>query len=190
MKYGVSKNHNGYSLVAWVVGIILVILFGVTAVSIYYRTKDAVGQQISGDVVSLAAIFKRIDASCDIIGFDYQKNPINFLTIKKGGFVGSEVGSMNIAYPDRWEGPYVDNNLSIEGIDYMIVRTDHGYFVTPGDGVSLPNGKVIGRDIILDEKADIAAMGRDPNALLHKDQALVAPISIRTTSFPLFEDEG
>lgn len=190
MKYGVGNNHNGYSIVAWTVGIILTVLFLITAISIYYRTKDAIGQQIAEDVVTLAAIFKSIDATCDIIGFDYQKNPINFLTIKKDGFVGSEVGSMNIAYPDRWEGPYVANNLSMKGVDYMVVRTKYGYFITPGEGVSLPNGKRIGRDVILDEKADIAAMARNPKALLYKNYALAAPISIRTSHFPLLpEDE-
>ena len=191
MKYGRTNNHTGYSMIAWIVGIVLSILFVVTAISIYYKTKQAVGNQIAQDVVALAAIFERIDRTCDIIGFDYQKNPINFLTVKKDGFVGNEIGSMNIVYPARWEGPYVDNNLSIKGVDYMIVQTDFGYFITPGEGVKLPNGMRIGHDLVLDKNADIPAMMLDPKALRYKDHALAAPISIRASHVSvLFEDEG
>ena len=63
--------------------------------------------------------------SFSIYGFDYQKNPINFLNIKS--FEGSEVTSMNLTFPDQWEGPYLSDNPTIQQKDYLIVKTKKGY---------------------------------------------------------------
>jgi hypothetical protein len=128
------------------------------------------------DVARLADIFQRIDAECGIIGFDYQKNPVNFLTIKHDGFVGSEVGSMNLRHPDRWQGPYLQDNSTIHSKEYQIVRTKKGYFITPGDGVRLPNNKVVGKDIILDEHADIPALVLQKDGLNFEGKPLAAPL--------------
>ena len=69
-----------------------------------------------------------------------------FLTNPVKSFEGSEVGSLNLAYPKKWQGPYLGDNPTFQGKAYQIIRTKNGYFVTPGDGIMLPNGLVIGRD--------------------------------------------
>lgn len=137
-------------------GVIIIALFIVSFMSFVYRADIGTGVTIADDVKKLSVIFDRINTKCVILGFDEQQNVINFLTIEK--FVGSEVGSMNLAYPDKWEGPYVGNNLELQGKEYMIVKTKQGYFITPGNGVKLPNGAVIGKDLILDENADIEGL--------------------------------
>jgi hypothetical protein len=92
---------------------------------------------------------------------------------------------MNVAHPEKWEGPYLQDNPTMLGQEYQIVRTLKGHFITPGEGVRLPNGKVIGKDIILDEDADIASMMLDVNSLRFKDKPLAAPLNIRQ-----FESHG
>jgi len=169
---------QGY-LVPYLTVVILVALVILSFITLFYTTKENRGALIADDIALLAGIFERIEKTSDIIGFDYQKNIIDFLTIKKNGFVGSEVGSMNLAHPERWDGPYVRENLTMQGIAYMVVKTKNGYFITPGDGVVLPNGKQIGKDIILNEKADIPAMMRDEKALLFEGRTLAAPVNIR-----------
>lgn len=156
-----------------VIGFILIAVFNV-----FHRTRITTGQLLADDVERLVTIFKRIDATCDIVSFDQQKNPINMLTIKKDGFVGSEVGSMNLGKPDKWEGPYVQENPTIQGKEYQIVRTAHGYFITPGDGVVLPNGKEVGKDIVFDEQSDIALMSRDENFLMFQGRPIALPLAI------------
>jgi len=147
----------------------------------WYQRTLVTGDMIAHDVAHLVSIFERIDKTCDITSFDYQKNPINFLNVRS--FTGSEVGPMNLVYPDAWQGPYVQDNPSINGREYEIVRTKAGYFITPGTGVKLPNGKVIGTDIMLDEHADIAAMARDETMLMHKGKPLAIQININQSSF-------
>ena len=118
----------------------------------------------------------RIHKTCVIIDFDAQKNPINFLNVEK--FTGSEVGPMNLVHPEKWEGPYLKENPTMFHIAYQVVSTKKGYFVTPGDGVTLPNKKVIGKDIILDQKANIDAMMANPQELMYKDRPLAARLEL------------
>lgn len=154
--------------------LLLASLFVIALVNVFFRSKQLTGTLIADDVAKLAYIFKRIDQTCSIIDFDYQKNNINFLNV--GSFTGSEVGPMNLTYPEKWEGPYLDDNPTMQDKEYQVVYTKKGYFVVPGDGVKLPNGNVVGVDIILDEDADIATLMRDKNGLTFQGKALAAPL--------------
>ena len=156
--------------------IFFIVLIGIAVVNIPYTTKQLIGNLMADDIATLQDIFQRIDTQCTIIDFEYQKNPINFLTVKT--FVGSEVGPMNLTHPERWEGPYLDDNPTMQEKEYQIVRTKKGYFITPGDGVILPNGKQIGIDIILDENADIEMIMHDPTMLMFEGKSLAASLSI------------
>ncbi|MGE0010018.1 MAG: hypothetical protein AB7F19_05770 [Candidatus Babeliales bacterium] len=135
-------------------------------------------QVIDEHITTLLGIFKRIDAECHITGFEHQKNYIDFLNVAT--FAGSEVGSMNLAQPHKWKGPYIKDNPTIQEKQYQIVRTHKGYFIVPGEGVELGNGKVIGKDIVFDEDADIEAMMQDEHALKFKEYKLAAPLILKS----------
>ncbi|PKN03337.1 hypothetical protein CVU75_02755 [Candidatus Dependentiae bacterium HGW-Dependentiae-1] len=161
-----------------VAGVVFAVLLVITGFNFFYNSKKYSTDLISKDLKVLQDIFLLIDKQCKILGFDYQKNPINFLNV--GSFEGSEVGPMNLTYPTQWKGPYIEKNPTQQGLEYQIVRTQKGYFITPGDGVMLPNGKMIGKEIVLDERADIQAMMKDDGALQFKGQALAAPLPLKT----------
>ena len=129
----------------------------------------------------MQTIFKQIDDKCKIVSFDQTKNSINFLNV--GSFQGYEVGPIKLAYPTQWQGPYVEKNPSIQGIEYQVVHTDKGYFIMPGQGVLLPNGKVMGKDIKIDEKSDIEKLMQDENALMHKNRPLAAQLKLSFSEF-------
>jgi uncharacterized phosphosugar-binding protein len=152
----------------------------------YKKTHETNGLMIADHVQELSDIFTKIHKSCGIISFDYQKNPINFLTVKS--FVGSEVGSMNLAHPKKWRGPYVAEGSSIQPDDYQIVRTTSGYFITPGEGCILPNGSVVGEDVLLHENAHILTMIQPGGVLNHNGKALAAPISTQVQEAPQMAD--
>lgn len=157
---------------------IIVILIIITAIGVSYRFREDVGNIIAEEVVQLAKIFDKIEKQCNILGFDEQTTRINFLNVKHGGFEGSEIGSMNLAHPDKWGGPYLIENPKIEGREYIIVNTKKGYFITPGIGVVLPDGKTIGKDIIVDEHADIHELMQEGRSLNYKGRPLAAPLVI------------
>ena len=172
----VNKKNNPNIVIPVLTVFLFLVLVGISLYQMFYEVKIVSDVMIAKEVRVLVDIFKRIDKKCKIIGFDYQKNPINFLNVEK--FVGSEVGPMNLAYPKNWEGPYLRDNPTIQDKEYQIVKTKQGYFVTPGDGVKLSNDKVVGKDIVLDEKADIPKMMVDKKALNFKGNALAAPLSV------------
>lgn len=158
------------------VGVGIAVLVFTAFFSFMYRSKALTTEVISDDVQKLVAIFDDINKQCGITSFDYQQNPINFLNV--GSFKSSELGPMNLEHADKWQGPYVDDNPSVQGKEYMVVRTKKGHFITPGNGVKLPNGQVIGQGIILNEDADIEAMIRNPNKLLFKNESFAAPLNL------------
>ena len=185
-RYKKQGLRGGTGLIITVALVIaLVVMMGI---NFWYRPAVYAADVITKDLTFLSEVMTRIDQRCKIKSFDFQKNPINFLTI--GSFKSSELGSMNLSYPDLWEGPYVNDNPSTQGIEYQIVVTKKGYFITPGDGVKLPNGKVIGLDLILDENADIEALSRDEQALMYKGVSLAVPFTLSTTELQKVLLEG
>ena len=184
MKRAVQRNY--VLPLAVVMGIVFFV--GISFMDTLYRAKDDAGMMIAADVIQLRDVFHRIHKTCGIIDFDAQINPINFLNV--ASFVGSEIGPVNLVHPEKWEGPYLKVNPTLYHIAYQVVSTKKGYFVTPGNGVTLPNKKVIGKDIILDQKADINAMMTNPEALMYKNKALAARLELGTpTNIQFFLNE-
>lgn len=167
---------NGYLM-----PLIAVIVFGIfvtiAVINTFVSSKEYVADIMQQDLQRLATIFKQIDQDCGILSFDYQRNPINFLTV--GTFASSEVGSMNLIHADKWQGPYLKDNLTVQNKEYVIRKTKKGLFLTPDDEVKLPNGKIIGKDIVLDENADIGLMMHNDEQLSFKGKplALELPLS-------------
>ncbi|MBS1986669.1 hypothetical protein JST99_01915 [Candidatus Dependentiae bacterium] len=170
-KYGISLG----------IGLLLALFLIATVTSYIHEKPVHIASMMVQDVAQLKEIFERIEKTCGILSFDYQANPINFLTIKKDGFVGSEIGSMNLAYPQQWQGPYLLDNPTMQNKEYEVVSTSKGYFIVPGRGVKLPNGKIVGVDIILDENADIVAMMSDQNKLMFDGKPLAAALVTEKT---------
>jgi hypothetical protein len=179
-KYGLSV----------IITLIFVVVFGMSFIDTLYRANDDKGMIIAHDIAQLRDVFHKIHKDCVIIDFDAQKNPINFLNVEK--FSGSEVGPMNLVHPEKWQGPYMKDNPTMYHISYQVVSTKDGYFVTPGDDVRLPNKKIVGTDIVLDKKADIATMIKDPEQLLYKNKPLAARLELGSAAnvqFFLNEDK-
>ena len=152
-----------------------IFLVGLTVNRLWHMYGTTTDVMIAEHIEQLSAIFKRIDKECSIIDFEHQRNYIDFLTVI--AFEGSEVGPMNVRYPKKWQGPYLKDNPTMQTKYYEIVKTQKGYFIVPGQGVTLSNGKVIGKDIIFDGNADIAKMLETEDVLVFHGRPLAAPLS-------------
>lgn len=164
------------NIIPYTLSVILGILFLISLMVFLRQSKTYPEVVMLEHIQKLSSIFDMIHKDTKIIGFEHQKNYIDFLTVRS--FVGSEVGAMNVTYPDKWAGPYLNDNPTIQEKQYQIVRTKTGYFIVPGEGVTLINGKVIGKDIIFDENANIEEMMRDPEQLQYQGKALAAKLSV------------
>jgi hypothetical protein len=170
-----SILHNKKRLFTYLLPVITgLFLAGLLLIALqrYHRDSKKIINLLTAQTVSeLVEIFKRIDTTCNIISFEHEKNYIDFLTVKD--FVGSEVGAMNLAHPEQWEGPYLGDNPTIQEKYLIVLNTPKGYYIAPGDGVTLANGKVIGVDIILNQNSDIEALIADENLLLFQGKPLI-----------------
>ena len=162
-------------------------LLGVSVFNLIYRTKVIRDEIISSDVKKLSEIFKKINNDCKISGFDYQKNNVDFLTVEK--FTGSEIGPMNLVYPNNWKGPYLNDNLAIQNRVYQVAKTKHGYFLVPGDNVTLSDGKIIGKDIKFEEHTDVPSMISKGGAL-YREKPLALKIEISKSTFSKMVDRS
>lgn len=160
---------------------LFVFLIGVSVFSLMYKSKTNTAAIIDNDLHLFVDIFKRIDTDCRILSFDYTLNRINFLNVKS--FSGSEIGSMQLAYPQRWQGPYLQDNPTLQEQDYLIVVTHQGYFITPGSGVRLPNGNTVGLDIVLSKDADIEAMMKPGGLLFYNGKPLAMKLQVGASMF-------
>ena len=184
MNFSIFLNYFKAKFFPITVVILFIILFGISFFSLIKRSRGVVDSIVAEEIDKLGKIFNRINSSCKIIGFEHKKNHIDFLTVEK--FVGSEIGSMNLAYPSEWQGPYLKDNPTMQEKLYQIVKTNTGYFILPGNGVKLSNGKVIGEDIVIDESSDIEDMTKQENKLMSNRKALAIKIS---TDDSLFDKE-
>jgi hypothetical protein len=91
-------------------------------------------------------------------------------------FEGSQVGPLVLAYPAKWEGPYLSVNPTIQDKFYEIMRVKGGVFVLPGTGVTLPNGKVIGKDFQINKRTDVEMMLEKDGLLRYGDKVLAGKL--------------
>ena len=160
-----------------IVSILLCMLFMLSCVTFWYQSSIVTDQNIVTDVTMLASIFKKINEECEIVDFKFQRNnSIDYLQVIS--FEGSEIGSMALKNPKKWQGPYLRDNLTAQGKFYQIIRTRDGHFIAPGDGVLLHNGKTIGKDIVFDHNANIPEMVKNPSKLQFQGKPLAAKIDV------------
>ena len=129
---------------------------------------------IAKDVAQLKNIFEQIDSTCSIIGFEHEKNYIDFLNVVS--FSGSQVGSINLRDPAAWKGPYIKDNPTVLEKYYQVIVTPRGHFIAPEDGIKLSSGKIIGKDIILNKDTDFDALMKTEGALLSGKLLLASKI--------------
>lgn len=132
---------------------IIAFLFALTITYFLYQQKVSVDQLINRDIGRLVQVFEKINKDVGISGFEHPKNYIDFLNVIS--FVGSEIGPMNIKNPKGWQGPYLDDNPTMQEQYYLVVKHGQEYYITPGTDVKLSSGYRIGTQVDLDNTKDL-----------------------------------
>lgn len=143
----------------------------------YYTKPYFVGSLMHADILQVEKILHDIDTKCEILAIQSNSQPINFLTIRS--FAGSMVGGINLAHPQAWQGPYLEQNPTYQGKFYDIVKAKDGYFIVPGTGVMLPNGAVMGRDVIISTKTSVEELIKPGGYLYYKGIKLAIKASFK-----------
>jgi hypothetical protein len=165
------KNYFGMAVIAV---IIVCAVFGFTIYQFYKQSRMVTNRLIAEHITELAAVFKKIDEECNILHILHDRSYIDFLNVRS--FSGSEVGSLNLVHPEKWKGPYLQDNPTIQGKLFEIIKTSSGYYIVPGTGVQLTNGKVIGKDIVFTAKTNISSLSCKKFGLEYQGKPLVAQL--------------
>ncbi len=176
-----EKQPSRFSWFALILALIFVAVGTSVIMKYLAQARTANDGLIADHVVKLQTIFKRINESCKITAFRHKKDHIDFLNVIS--FAGTVVGPMNLLEPENWQGPYVDESLTMNGKEYQIVATKTGFYIVPGDGVKLSNGQIIGKTLLITPSSKIEQMVRDPQALMSNNRALAARIDTYQNPF-------
>lgn len=144
----------------------------------HYESKRNKAQIISRDLKLIASTLAKIHSDCEIDRFTQIKNPLTFFNVIS--FTGSEIGTLNLVNPEKWRGPYIKDNPSLQGVEYQVVQAHEGLFIVPGEGVSLPNGKIVGKDVIFDENSHIIDMLRNDDSLYYEQYKFAELITFKS----------
>jgi len=136
-----------------IVGIVLFALLVFTMYQFYGGAKNAAERVMANDIDQVVKILEQIDATCEIVNIVRDDAAIDFLQVQ--AFAGSQIGALQLKYPEKWKGPYLQRNLMVQGIPYELIQTREGFYVIPGKGVRLSNGKIVGKDIIFTRETDV-----------------------------------
>lgn len=172
----VSKKRSKISFMPRIVAVLFVVLFIISAVTLWRNSGINFDEHIHHDITELKYTLEKIQTDCYIYNFEHEKNYIDFLNVVK--FSGTTVGSMELGFPYNWKGPYLKINPKIQDRLYVVLKNKQGYFIVPGDGVHLANGKIIGKDLILDQNSDMKKLMQDFDGLMSSSGVLAAEIKI------------
>lgn len=176
-----EKRKRGISWYALFLAIVFFAILTSVVIKFLTQVRIANDELIADHVVQLQQIFKRINERCKITAFRHKKDHLDFLNVIS--FAGTVVGPMNLLEPQNWEGPYLQESLTIGGVEYQIVGTKTGYYIVPGDGVKLSNGLEIGKSLMITPQSNIERMIHDPQALMSSNRALAAKVPMYQSPF-------
>lgn len=170
--YGVFKKYFRY-----ISTVILTFFFLFFFIRTYNSKPQYLASIIKEDLLMINYALNRIDKECSIISIRSDNAAIDFLTVQK--FVGSSVGCLNLAFPENWHGAYLQVSPTYQSKPYEIVRGIDGFFLVPGTGVVLPNNKIMGKDIVINESTNVGTMLTSTGALTHGGSQLGLKITFK-----------
>lgn len=171
------KVHSPSRVMIVAIGALLVGLLIFTGYYLYKQSKSVIDTAIADDIELLQKIFTSIDQECEITDIMHDRSYIDFLAIKD--FAGNQVGALQLRYADKWKGPYVEKNPTMQGKMYELVKVKDGYVIVPGEGIRLANGKVMGKEIVLNASTEIEPYLTQSAGLEFKGRLLAARLLLR-----------
>lgn len=188
MKHVIKKYMNAKVVI---VGVVLVAALVFAFFQFYRQSGIITDKLIAEHVEELRSIMHKINADCTIMQVTRAPAAIDFLTVKS--FAGQEVGPLQLMHPEKWQGPYLAQNLVVQGKAYEIIKNREGYYIVPGAGVRLAGGKVIGKDIIFTYDLDIETLINNKGGLEFEGRPLAVRLPMqgsRLSEVNLFNEPG
>ncbi len=156
------------------------VLTAILSFFVYQVIKDRPQHLVSvieSDLDQIEKKLAEIDKDCNILNLTSDRAYVDFLNVEK--FAGSTVGCLNLAYPKKWRGPYMQHNPTLQGVFYELVKTGSGVYLIPGHGVKLPNGVVLGKQCEVTQVSPIAQFLQPGGPLNYKGKLLARKLKFK-----------
>lgn len=143
---------------------------------------------IQTDLERISRSLNAIDSSCSITDITTDRLPITFLNVEK--FTGKELGGLVLGHPELWHGPYAHENPMLQTHPYELVKGEDGYYIVPGAGVQLPNGKKMGVDVVISVQTDVASLTKEGGVLNYQGYLLARPLLLGQEEKPVVTERA
>ena len=170
--YGFFKEHFTIFSVT-----LLALLLVTSVFKVFYSKPRFIATVIQKDLNAINKTLETIDQECNILSLAGKRTILDFFTVKK--FYGSVIGGINLAYPKKWHGPYLQTNPTLNQKFYELVKAKDGIFIVPGKGVHLPNGYIVGKDFSITPDTNITQMLAPRGYLAYKGFPLARRITFK-----------
>ena len=156
---------------------LLTLMLLVALFKVYYNKPYFTASLINNDIKIVHEALHTIDKKCNILRFNSRRVILDFFTVRT--FDGSVIGGVSLAYPKKWQEPVLHNNPIIQQKFYEVVRAQDGFFVVPGEGVELPTGLVMGKDLVIKRQTQVEPMLKPNGKLFFKGIELAKKIQFK-----------
>jgi len=160
-------GRTGYRILApfvlYVGSMIMLLLMGLCFAFLFMNYPSLKTRLVRRDMQRIVRALYQVDRYCHIETVTPGLHPLNFLTLPRPterDFCGIE-----LEFPKQWTGPYFSEVPVLDNTPYQLLKTEKGLFLVPGNGVRLPNGNVIGIDIVWHYTTEVAALAQQGGAL-------------------------
>lgn len=145
--------------------------------TLFYLYKKFHGYKPHQEFALAAKILHEIDKNCKITKLLGTRNTIDFLNIKE--FTGNTVGSIQLADPEKWKGPYLDHVPTYNNVPLVLAHTASGLYIIPGNGTILSDGSIMGNDVVIDIMTDMKNIDTQfPGLITRNKESLYVPLSL------------
>ncbi len=112
----------------------------------YSYMQYSAAAQIHSDMEQINKLLITIDKKCSLVDTLHNPQEITFFNRKDI----DEKSGLIVRYPERWSGPYSEQDFSYGGKPYSLLKKSSYMLIIPSCGTTLPSGAVIGNDISID----------------------------------------
>lgn len=181
MKYNYLKNKINFKFITFI--LIIISLIFVVFYFFFKSNKNLYNEKI----YEIGQIIEDIDKKCKIICFANEHNPIDFLNVKE--FSGNHIGSIQIANPKNWTGPYLEQIALYKQKPINIFVHSSGCYIIPGEGTLLSENKIVGKDIIFDSSFNEEEFFKNYPCLFNDNKRLIYKLKINVKAHEKIKNE-
>jgi len=168
-------GERGYAFLLqasrYLVSLVSIVLLIVCTAHFVGQSSEWNAGTVRADLSHLEEALKNFDGDCGIQEVLSGGHSLLFLT--QTARPTDAFAAFKLANENTWRGPYIHKVPVAQGYPYMLLKTNKGLFIVPGEGVRLPKGSILGKEFFLTAESNLKALSAAGGILSHNGEPLV-----------------